>query len=177
MRLTITINGQEHTLELVRGGKLSCKLDGASFEAEGVEVQPGVYSLLLGGRSFQVRVAPNSADAAGSAGSVAAQAGHYQVQIDGTSYRVAVRDPRRRTRGGDTLALEGKQNVAAPMPGRVVRILVAENQAVEAGQGLIVVEAMKMQNEIRCTKSGSVQKVLVREGQAVNSGQTLLVVE
>ncbi|HLA41019.1 MAG TPA: biotin/lipoyl-containing protein, partial [Candidatus Glassbacteria bacterium] len=66
---------------------------------------------------------------------------------------------------------------AAPMPGKVVRILVAENQPVEAGQGLIVVEAMKMQNEIKCRRSGVIGKILVREGQAVNAGDTLLVVE
>ena len=176
MTFTILINGQEHTLELVRNTGLSnglvCRLDGVSFEAEAVKVQPGVYSLLLGGKSFQARVAPQEMDRAWHAHS-----GCYTVQIDGTSYGVAVRDPRRWSGERHTASPEGKQNVSAPMPGKVVRILVSENQAVEQGQGLVVVEAMKMQNEIKCPRNGSIRKVLVREGQAVNAGETLLVVE
>ena len=87
-------------------------------------------------------------------------------------------EPRRERRRDRTeLALEGRQTVKAPMPGKVIRVLVSEGQAVDAGQGLIVVEAMKMQNEIKCPKAGSVQKVLVREGQAVNAGETLVIVE
>ncbi|MBI4442334.1 MAG: biotin/lipoyl-binding protein [Acidobacteria bacterium] len=177
MTFTVLINGLQHTLELVRNtglaNGLACRLDGVSFQAEAVEVQPGVYSLLLGGKSFQARVAPESMDSVPGAPAY----GHCAVQIDGTSYLVAVRDPRRRSGNRTAVALEGKQNVAAPMPGKVVRILVAENQPVEAGQGLIVVEAMKMQNEIKCPRSGVVGKVQVREGQAVNAGETLLVVE
>ena len=107
----------------------------------------------------------------------ASNAGNYTVQIDGVSYAVSVRDPRRRRSEKSPLAIAGRHSVKAPMPGKVVRILVAENQAVDAGQGLLVVEAMKMQNEIRCPKAGTVQKVLAREGQAVNAGETLLIVE
>ena len=63
------------------------------------------------------------------------------------------------------------------MPGKVVRILVSEGQQLQSGQGLIVMEAMKMQNEIKCSTSGKVQKVSVRKGQAVNAGEILLVLE
>ncbi len=63
------------------------------------------------------------------------------------------------------------------MPGKVVRVLVSEGQTVQSGQGLIVVEAMKMQNEIKSPKAGKIQKVLVREGHAVNAGEILLTVE
>ncbi|MBI4459929.1 MAG: biotin/lipoyl-binding protein [Acidobacteria bacterium] len=63
------------------------------------------------------------------------------------------------------------------MPGKVIRVLVSENQSVEAGQGLLVVEAMKMQNEIKSPRAGCVQKVRVREGQTVTAGEVLLVVE
>ena len=63
------------------------------------------------------------------------------------------------------------------MPGRVVRLLVAENSVVEAGQGIVVVEAMKMQNEIKSPKKGTVQKILVSEGAAVNAGDVLAIVE
>jgi biotin carboxyl carrier protein len=174
VRYSITINGQEHTLELARGNGLSCRLDGEPFEAEVAEIAPGVYSILLGGKSFQARVAATPAVTADGAGGVSS---YYSVQIDGTTYSIVIRDPRRRSRERGGAVGEGKQNINAPMPGKVIRILVSENQRVEASQGLVVVGAMKMQNEIKSPKSGSVVKVLVREGQAVNAGETLLVVE
>ena len=174
MRYSIAINGKEHTLDLERGEALSCRLDGEQFEAEAAEISPGVYSVLLGGKSFQARVADIPAVSADGAGAASTS---YRVQIDGTTYFVAIRDPRRRTRERGAAAREGKQSITAPMPGKVIRILVSENQRVEAGQGLVVIEAMKMQNEIKSAKSGSVVRVLVREGQTVNAGETLLVVE
>ena len=178
MKFSLTIHGQEHTLELDLRNGLACSLDGVAFPAEIVEVQPGVYSLLIGSRSFAARVdSTSSPQVTPNAENNAGSAGNYAVQIDGVSYAVSVRDPRRRRSDRTQLAREGTQTVKAPMPGKVVRILVAENQAVDAGQGLLVVEAMKMQNEIRCPKAGTVQKILAREGQAVNAGETLLVVE
>lgn len=170
----ITTNGQQHTLEITRQNGLSCRLDGAAFPAEIAEAQPGVYSVLIEGKSFQARVAP-SADSSSDAGGE--DASHYSVQIDGTAYAVSIRDPRRWLRDRSRLALAGKQQIVAPMPGKVIRILVAENQRVEAGEGLIVVEAMKMQNEIKSSKRGRVEKVLVRPGQTVNAGEPLLIVE
>ena len=70
----------------------------------------------------------------------------------------------------------GRQEVVAPMPGKIVRVLVTAGQNVEVGQGLVVVEAMKMQNEIRATKSGQAARLLVREGQTVSAGEPLLVI-
>ncbi len=89
-----------------------------------------------------------------------------------------VTDPRVwRGRRHGALEVEGRQQVTAPMPGKVVRVLVSEGDAVEAGQGLLVVEAMKMQNEIRSPKNGKVEKLLAREGLAVNAGDVLAWVE
>jgi biotin carboxyl carrier protein len=68
---------------------------------------------------------------------------------------------------------EGRQQITAPMAGKVVRLLVKSGEKVEVGQGLLVVEAMKMQNEIRSTKSGTVERLLVQEGQTVNASETL----
>jgi biotin carboxyl carrier protein len=73
--------------------------------------------------------------------------------------------------------VEGRQEILAPMPGKVIRVLAAVGDAVEAGQGLLVVEAMKMQNEIRSPKSGKVERLLVKEGQNVNAGEVLAWVE
>ena len=177
MKFSITIDGQEHTLELMRENGLRCRLDGSPFAANAAEVEPGVYSLVIGegggGKSFKVRVAPEVGNSSGGGNT-----GDYRVETSGAHYRVSVEDPRRRPRQGEAKpALEGQQNIMARMPGKVVRILVSEGQAVQRGQGLIVVEAMKMQNEIKCPTSGKIQKVLVREGQAVNTGESMLVVE
>jgi len=71
---------------------------------------------------------------------------------------------------------EGRQQIVAPMPGKVVRLLVQQGEKVEAGRGLLVVEAMKMQNEIRSPKTGTVERLLVTDGQAVNAGEVVAVV-
>jgi len=71
---------------------------------------------------------------------------------------------------------EGSQRVIAPMPGKVVRVLVKVGDAIEVGNGILVVEAMKMQNEVRSPKSGKIERLLVSEGQAVSAGEVLAVV-
>ena len=176
MKYFLTINGREHTLELARGdsGALLCRLDAAPFEAEAAEIAPGVYSLLIGGKSFHVRITPSPEHRADSA---SGDSTLYSLQVDGATYDVAVRDPRRWRRDRSGVLRQGPQQITAPMPGKVVRILVAENQRVEAGQGMIVVEAMKMQNEIKARAPGLVAKVLVAEGQLVTAGEALLVIE
>jgi len=95
----------------------------------------------------------------------------------GRDFSVAIQDERgwRRNRGG-SLEAEGRQQVLAPMPGKIVRVLVSAGDSVRAGQGLLVVEAMKMQNEIRAPKSGTIDRVRVVEGQTVNAGQVVVIV-
>jgi len=170
MKCSLTIDGLEHTLELTRQGGVVCVLDGEAFDAQVAEVAPGVYSLLLGGQSFHARVAERPSGDSAEAG-----AKHYAVEIDGRTIRISIRDPRRWRQVHSRSGIGGRQNITAPMPGKVIRILVSERQQVEAGQGLIVVEAMKMQNEIKSPAPGIIEKVLVLEGQAVNGGATLLV--
>lgn len=97
--------------------------------------------------------------------------------IAGREFPFSVHDPRQWRRGrGSALKAEGRQPIIAPMPGKIVRLLVAAGQAVEAGQGILVVEAMKMQNEIRSPKSGKVERLMVGEGQSVSAGETLAIV-
>jgi len=163
MKYVLIIHGQEHSLEVRRGDLLACSLDGTPFSAEVAQVRPGIYSMLIGGKSFTVRIDKDE--------------GEYEVQVEGDSYRIAVADPRRRERGGSQLAIAGKQIVRAPMPGKVIRLLVVSGEVIEAGQGVVVVEAMKMQNEVKSPKAGTVQKVSVEVGQAVNAGDTLVIVE
>jgi len=169
MKLEVRIGGRTRTVELERetrrsgGAKLLVRLDGREVAADAVEVAAGTYSILLGGRSFEVRVQP-------------AEDG-VEVYAGGEVLRAQVFDPRAwQGKRGGVLEAEGRQQITAPMPGKVVRVLVAAGDAIEAGQGLLVVEAMKMQNEIRSPKTGKVERLLVAEGQAVNAGEVLAVV-
>ena len=166
MKYEVRISGKTHLVELERqAGGWQAKLEGESgIIADVSEIAPSVFSVLLSGRSHEVYVTPSPA-------------GQLQLQTDGLEFLAEVFDPRswrgRRHSGAEA---EGRQLIVAPMPGKVVRLLVKVGDPVEAGQGLLVVEAMKMQNEIRSPKSGKVERVLVREGQAVNAGEVLCAV-
>lgn len=164
MKVEIQIGGKTRQVELEReGSRVRATIDGRVLEADALIVAPGVYSILLGGQSLEVRVTPK----------------HDGVHIhsDGEDYVAQVQDPRSwRGRQGGALAAEGRQQIVAPMPGKVVRILVTAGDAIEAGKGVLVVEAMKMQNEIRSPKSGTIEKLLVKEGQTVNAGEILAVI-
>lgn len=164
MKIEIQINGHKRSVEISReGSRLLASLDGRRLDADAAEIAPGVYSVLLEGRSFEVRVQ--------------AAADGLRVHAGGEEFQVAVEDPRAwRGKRGHVIEAEGRQQVTAPMPGKVVRVLVKQGDAVEARQGLLVVEAMKMQNEIRAPKAGKVEKLLVVEGQTVNAGEVLAVV-
>ena len=165
MKLDVHISGRKREVEVARDGpRFLLRLDGRELAADAVEVATGTYSILLDGQSFEVRVQPEPG-------------GWLHVQTYGEDFPVVVYDPRvwRGKRGG-ILEAEGRQQVTAPMPGKVVRVLVAAGDKVEAGQGLLVVEAMKMQNEIRAPKSGTVERILVSEGQAVHAGHVLAIV-
>ena len=165
MKMKIQFGGRTRDLELAREGqRLRATLDGRSIEADAVEVGPGQYSILLEGASCEVGVEP-------------APAGLI-VSVAGRRLEARVVDPRRwRGAGrGAGLEAEGRQQIVAPMPGKVVRVLVIQGDKVEAGRGLLVVEAMKMQNEIKSPKTGTVERLLVTEGQAVNAGEVLAVV-
>jgi biotin carboxyl carrier protein len=164
MKLEVQIKGKKRTVELVRrDGRLFCTLDGRLVEADAVEVATSTYSVLLEGQSYEVRVSQMSDG--------------LHITSGGEEYVAEVRDPRQlRARRGGALEAEGRQQIAAPMPGKVVRLLAKAGDTVEAGQGLLVVEAMKMQNEIKSPKAGKVERVLVSEGQNVNAGEALAVV-
>jgi len=161
MKTEIRINGATRTIDFDRS-RMEAVVDGRKIVADAVLIFPGVYSILLDGRSFEVSV-EKSGDG-------------WLVRTPGREFRVEILDPRswRRAHGG-SIELEGRQQVVAPMPGKIIRVLAVAGQKVEAGQGLLVIEAMKMQNEIRSPKSGTVDR-LAQEGQTVNAGEILAVV-
>ena len=161
MRTEIRINGAKRTVDF-NLSKREAAIEGRRIDVDAAEISPGVYSVLIGGRSFEVTV-EQSGDG-------------WLLQTAGREFRLEIIDPRswRRARGG-SIELEGRQEVTAPMPGKIVRVLAAPGQKVEAGQGLLVIEAMKMQNEIRSPKSGTLGR-LAQEGQTVKAGEVLAIV-
>jgi biotin carboxyl carrier protein len=167
--LRVAVDGRWLDLEMARDGS-ECRFrvrDGDSHAAERtaslLEVEPAIYSVLLDGRSYEVRVEQ------GPAGSF--------VAVRGRRFAVEVTDPRRFSRATRARAAEGRVSIRAPMPGRVVRTLVAEGDRVQAGQGVAVVEAMKMQNEMQSPKAGHVISLRAREGSSVAAGEILAVIE
>jgi biotin carboxyl carrier protein len=164
MKLDLQLDGKVHQLEIQKLERiLRVTIGGRAVEADAVEVSPSVYSIRIGGQSFEVRVEP--------------WANALRISTGGREYVVAVRDPRKweRNQGAATSA-EGRQSVIAPMPGKIVRVLVKKGETVKAGQGIAVVEAMKMQNEVRSPKAGVIERLQVEEGRAVNAGDTIAVV-
>ena len=133
--------------------------DKSETSPQNVEVEPGVYSVLSAGRSWEVRV---TAD---------------ELTIDGHRFRFEVEDPRQWKRSGAGAGAQGRTAILAPMPGKIVRILVAVGDEVAAGQGIVVVEAMKMQNEMKAAKVGRVTAIEVKENDSVTAGAVLAVIE
>ncbi len=163
MKLEVRIGSRTRSVEIERRPSgLVFRVDGRPVEADIAEISEGTYSVLIGRQAFQVQIET--------------RAGQTKAHVAGREFPAEVLDPRKWRRGAGALELEGRQQVTAPMPGKVVRVLTTAGQAVEAGQGLLVVEAMKMQNEIRAPKNGTLERLLVSEGQPVNAGEVLAVI-
>jgi biotin carboxyl carrier protein len=138
-----------------------------TINAEAEEISPGVYSILINGHSYEVQVSKRAGDPEG-------YTSPYVVNVGLNHYLVGIHDPRRRRYDVARLHDEGPQDIAAPMPGKIVKLLVSENQEVVRDQGLLVIEAMKMQNEIRAPRRGRVERVYAQEGSGVEAGFRLL---
>ena len=164
MLYDITIDGKNYRLDLNRAdGRWSCRLDDRDFEVDAILTRPDVLSLRIGNLVYDVKLER--------------VANELHLWVGSTGFAVEVRDPRSlrgRTGAGDD---HGPRKITAPMPGKVVRLLVRAGDEVELGHGVAVVEAMKMQNEIKSPKKGTIHKILVTEGAAVNAGDILAIVE
>jgi biotin carboxyl carrier protein len=161
MKLDLRIDGVERHIEILAPApRCRFRLDDGAERTAQVEVpEPCVYSILMDGRSYEARVEERPEAVV--------------VVLDGFRFELDVRDPRRFRRNSSGHAGEGVQTVMAPMPGKVVRVLVAVGDTVETGQGLLVVEAMKMQNEMKAARAGTVLTLAVKEGATVTAGQLL----
>ena len=161
----VSLDGKLHRLKLDRSGNgYRCELDGEAYEIDATFFDQGLLSLMLGGKTYRVR-----RDQVGASNFVWVGTERFLVEVsDPRSLR-----GRRFSRGTS----DGPVSLVAPMPGKVVRVLVNENATVESGQGIVVVEAMKMQNEVKSPKAGRVRKLATKEGASVNAGDVLAVVE
>jgi biotin carboxyl carrier protein len=167
MAFIAKLGEQSYTVEIEETGKSVYRIsvDGNEFLVDGKKTGRTNYSLIVDNRSFEIEV-DNSED-------------EYRVLVDGRSYRIELVDERRMRVGGaqSGLALQGRQKVSVPMPGKVIAILVAEGDVVEKGQGLAIVEAMKMENEVHSPIAGEVKEIKVKAGDTVEGGAVLLIVE
>ncbi len=162
MKRSVTANGVPGRIEIEGSRVRYWREDGLEVEREYSVEQagPGEFSILLDGRSYRVSL--------GRAGT---------VWVNGSLLPIEVFDPRDLRSGSRGSGSQGRQEVAASMPGKVIRVLVAAGEPVQEGQGLIVVEAMKMQNEMKSPKSGRVAEVRARPDMTVTAGEVLVVVE
>ena len=164
MTYDIAIDGKHYRLELEReDGRWSCRLDGTPIDVDAILARPDVLSLRIANKAYEVKCERVGAD--------------LHLWVGSIRFAAEVRDPRSLRGRFRTDNEHGPKKLTAPMPGKVVRILVAQGAAIEAGAGVLVVEAMKMQNEVKSPKKGIVQKILITEGAAVNAGDVLAIVE
>jgi biotin carboxyl carrier protein len=161
----------EQEVELVANatanGVRRLRIGNQSVEALCEEITRGVYSVLMDGRPYEAYISTRPGDSPGPAGP-------FNIVVGLRRYLVELRDPRRWRRAGFSPEAEGPQEIVAPMPGRIVKILVTEGEEVKRNQGLLVIEAMKMQNELRAPRAGRVERVYLAEGGGVETGARLL---
>jgi len=164
MTYEIAINGKNYRLDLnqVEAG-WACRVDGREVEVDAVLARPDVLSIRLGNKAYEVKC-----ERVGS---------ELHLWVGSMRFAAEVRDPRSLRARGRAADDRGPKKLTAPMPGKVVRVLASQGAEVEAGAGVLVVEAMKMQNEVKSPKKGTIQRILVNEGAAVNAGDVLAIVE
>jgi len=161
----VTIAGTVHKVELARDGPgWRCRLDGCDFPLDVRSLQDGVLSILINGKSYEVKQEITATE--------------INIMVGSQRFAAIVRDPRSlRSRRSLHAGEEGVKKVTAPMPGKVIRILAPVGTQVQAGQSVLVIEAMKMQNEMKSPKKGTVKKINVAEGAPVEAGQALAEIE
>lgn len=173
MRLEVAAAGRTRTVHVAGfGGRYHVDVDSRRRDVDAIPLGRGTWSLLIGpsaaghggGRSYEIGVVERG--------------GELTVYVNGRAVPVRVGGRWRRRAAGPTADTgSGPQAVAAPMPGRVVKVLVKAGDAVQARQGLVVVEAMKMENELRAARAGVVREIRVAEGASVEANMVLVVLD
>lgn len=170
MKTDVTVNGREARLEWNNSNEdyeYQVQWEGADGghrqRASLLEAERGIYTVLVDGRSYEAKIVQGQEE--------------WYVDISGRHYAVQTWDRRERRKAAARVAVEGRQNLKAAMPGKVVRVLAAMGDEVAAGQGLVVVEAMKMQNEVKAPRAGKVISMAAKEGSTVAAGEVLATIE
>jgi len=158
---------QDYSIEIEEVDKSLYRVavEGNEFLVDGKKTGRTNYSLIVDNRSFEIEV-DNTED-------------EYRVLVDGRNYHIHLVDERRMLVGGaqSGIQFQGRQKVSVPMPGKVIAVLVSEGDKVEKGQGLVIVEAMKMENEVHSPIAGEVKEIKVKPGDTVEGGAVLVIVE
>lgn len=167
MKRTLTFGKEQHEVELLRqDGVLTLVWEGAPHPIDIREVEPGCYSILMDGRSVEVLLDP--------AKSPDPDAHAFRVMVYDGVYEFALADPRRALLAGAGAGAGAGGTLTSPMPGKVVKILVAPGEGVQEGQTLLILEAMKMQNEYKSPSAGTVAKLYVQEGSTVETASPMV---
>jgi biotin carboxyl carrier protein len=178
MRYVARVGEREFRIEVAaRGsGRFSVSLDGRTLEVE-KRGEGALMCLTIDGREHEAAVVRDTAgQARAGSGSPWGQEAAYGVSVGGRPYDVRLHDPLRRSVSAPPQA-RGPIDVRAIMPGKIAALLVSEGQEVRSGQGVVVVEAMKMENELPAPKDGRVRRIRVRPGETVEAGAALFTVE
>jgi biotin carboxyl carrier protein len=165
MKYISTINEVDYSIEIIDEHNISVNGRVFAVDFNSVSGQP-VYSLLVDGQSVEAYVYPGEEK--------------WEVLLMGRQFQVMVedeRDKRLRAAAGSSVSETGEYHLRAPMPGMVVSILVEEGQAIEKGEVLLILESMKMQNELKSPRAGTIGRLRVKAGESVEQRQTLLSVQ
>ena len=165
MTYEISVDGKNYRLDLTQAeGRWQCALDGEPVEVDAVIARRDVMSIIIGGIAYEVKRERTATD--------------MHLWVKSARFAVDVRDPRSlRSRRGKAGSMEGPQKLLAPMPGKIVRVIAPAGSEVEAGAGVLVIEAMKMQNELKSPKKGTVKQIMAAEGASVTAGEVLAIIE
>ena len=168
MKLKAIVDEREEELVLKLGeGRVSAEIGGRVYSIEFHETEPNSYLFFLNTNVHECRVNAR-----------AAAKGTFDVNIRGRKYPITIVDPKRLRSGQNSdRHYHGAAEILAPMPGKVVRVQLETGAAVEKGTGVVVVEAMKMQNEMKSPREGVVVSINVKPGDTVNAGDVLAVIE
>lgn len=169
MKLQAELNNEKHEIEIKRGDgdKVSARVDEREYELEASEVEPNVYLLKYDNNIYEIFVAPHTE-----------KTEPFKVKVKDQEFEINLFDPKSlRSLKSSGEAADGMIEIKTAMPGKVVRVLAEAGMEIKAGESVVVVEAMKMQNEMKSPKDGVVKEIRFNEGATVNAGDVLAVIE
>jgi biotin carboxyl carrier protein len=168
MKLIAELNDKKQEIVLKQAGEnVSAEIDGRVYELEAQEVEPNVYLLKHENKIYQVFVSPNETTNE-----------PFQVSVGEKDFEIKLTDPKRMRHSVSAGENEGgAAEIKTAMPGKVVRVLVEQGAEIKQGDGVLIVEAMKMQNEMKAPKDGIVKEIRAAEGETVSAGDILAIIE